>query len=323
MQRAELRIRCRDALAGIGKRCAAGSLPACDAAMNAGESVAAEACKAGSARACQQLAGRTARDSLKLGANDPALSAQLAEDACLKGSTPACEQLSEILAEGRGVPQDARRALALHDDAMAKIHQAVEKCDTADCSALQPLLGILVEKVDPNRRADLAPAEVAKECEAGGLSACQGLRGAYSGGSAHLVADSSKASVYGLKANQLLGQQCARNDQSACDELVRSLLYVAPMDVARGRQLADAACSRGSYQNCWLLADFLAHDAATREPAAANTYYARAVGLASPKCDGGDDAACSLMAQAYALGRGVARDTKKSAEYLIKANKRH
>jgi TPR repeat protein len=164
------------------------------------------------------------------------------------------------------------------------------------------------------RRAQMAPDVVARECEAGKVGACAGLRDAYSGGASRLPADPTKANSFGAKANQLVERQCQAGDRDACGTLIQYLLYSSPPDVPRGRRLADEACTKGGYLECWTLADFLRRPGPNQDPAAATGYFSRAVSAATPRCDAGDAAACQLLIEAYRLGRGVSQDRKKSLE---------
>jgi TPR repeat protein len=160
---------------------------------------------------------------------------------------------------------------------------------------------------------------VARECEAGKLVACEGLRAAYSGQASRLSKDPAKASVFGTKANELLERQCQTGDRDACRTLVHHLLYFSPADVPRGRRLADQECASGDYSECWKLGEFLTQAGPNRDPTAANGYFARAVAIAMTSCDAGEAGACYLLSEAYRFGKGVARDVKKSGDYMVKA----
>jgi len=278
---------------------------------------AVQNCRSGTVEDCSRLAALyTGPES-----RDLALSAELTEVACNRGDAGACTRLSDILAEGRGLPRDERRALELRDRGTAELAHAVKDCKGDDyaCAMLQMAYvkggGDWTEQF---QRAELAPGEVAKECQAGKLGACEGLRAAYSGGASRLPPDLAKVAEYGARANQLLEQACNAGDRDACKTLAQYLLYSQPQDIARGRALADQACSRGGYLDCWILGEFLEHGPAGHDPATASAYYAKAVAAAKPLCDGGEVGACELVARAYSQGKGVSRDEKKHNDYLMK-----
>ena len=168
------------------------------------------------------------------------------------------------------------------------------------------------------RRAEMAPDEVARECEAGKLGACQGLRGAHGGGASRLPEDRVKAAYFGAKANWLIEQQCQTGAPDACMSLAQNLLSSPPQDVARGRRLADEACARGGYLDCWMLGEHY-HYGEIRDPATAETYFAKAVAAAKPVCEAGNAGACEMLGRAYVRGRGAPRDERKFVEYTGKA----
>jgi uncharacterized protein len=278
---------------------------------------ALQRCRTGTVEDCNHYAAIYARKETL----DATLSAQLTQEACKRGDPGSCSRLSVILAEGRGLPRDQQRALELRDQGTAEAVAAIKDCkgDAYGCAMLQ--LAYTKAGGDPAeqfRRAELAPDEVAKECAVGKLSACQALRNAYSGGASRLPPDPNKVAQYGAKTNQLLEQKCGTGDRDACMTLARDLLYLPPQDIARGRQLADQACARGGYLDCWMLGEFLERGPAGHDPATASAYYARAVTAAKPLCNSGDAGACQTVAQAYYQGRGVPRDERKYGEYTLK-----
>jgi TPR repeat protein len=252
------------------------------------------------------------------GSPDAALKAKAFEEACAKGDAVSCQRLSELLSEGRGLPRDPARALALRDRGMAAAMGALGQCKDPKCELVRLTYEAGGETIEQFRRAEIAPDIVARECDAGKLVACEGLRAAYASQSSKLAKDPTKVSEFGAKANQLLDRQCQAGDRAACKTLTSHLLHVQPTDVPRGRRLADAACAKGDYSECWMLGEFLTGPGAERDIGAANSYFGRAIPIATTRCEAGDASACQLLAQAYRLGQGVVADEKKFAEYTLK-----
>lgn len=277
---------------------------------------AMDTCRAETAEECSRYADIYARPPMV----DLALSAQLVQEGCYKGDANACSRLSQLLAEGRGLPRDQRRALQLRDRDVTAALAQLERCEGDHCALLRyAYLKAGGDMAEQHRRAELAPDEVARECEAGKLGACQGLRSAYRGGASRLAEDLTQAAYYGAKANALTERQCQTGDRDACKLLAQYLLYAPPIDVARGQRLADDACARDGYLDCWLLGEFFDYGGSTRDVAMAQTYYAKAVASALQACHGGNAGACELVGSAYLRGSGVRQDERKFAEYTMKA----
>jgi TPR repeat protein len=295
--------------------------PSCDPALGQGcrptsrlKDEALEKCRTGTIDDC----GRYAEVYSRPESFDSQLRAQLVQEACKKGSASNCARLSDILAVGDGLPNDPGRALELHDRETAAGLDALKKCEGPGCAIAQLAYEARGEMMEQKRRAEIEPNAVARECEAGKLPACEGLREAYSAGSSRLSLDPAKANAFGAKANEIVDRQCRAGDRDACSTLVRYLLYSPPQDVARGRRIADEACAKGNYGVCWMVGDFLARPGPNHDSAAANGYFSRGVTLGAPSCSAGELAACQLLLEAYRLGRGVAPDVKKYEEYFEK-----
>jgi hypothetical protein len=217
-----------------------------------------------------------------------------------------------------GRQADPARALELRDRDMAAALDALGKCQDPECELVRMTYAAGGDTREQLRRAEIAPDLLARECDAGKVAACEGLRLAYGSEASTLPKDSAKTNEFGAKANQLLDRQCESGDRVACKTLIRQLLHRQPTDVPRGRRLADAACASGDHSECWALGEFLARPGPDQDRAAANSYFARAIPTATTRCDAGDASACQMLAQAYRLGQGTPRDEKKYSAYLLK-----
>jgi TPR repeat protein len=278
------------------------------------KATARETCRSGTPEACNAAAASYASIGPM---QDLAFSAELTQTSCNKGNDHACWLLSEILATGRGLPRDERKALELHDRGVAQGREVLEHCETLECGLLRMAeVKMGGDAVEQMRRAEIADAPLIGECDGGKESACEALRAVYSGGKR---ASSALAAAYGQKANAIKEHACQGGDVASCVTLGNCLIDLPPQDPTRGRALLDRTCTGGSYFACWELGERLSRRS-ERDPVAAAGYYRRAVALAEPKCDAGDSNACYEAMTAYSVGKGVAQDDKKALEYAHKSN---
>ena len=97
-----------------------------------------QVCVQHGAHACQELLHEFDR-----GRSDPALLAEMRGYNCDLGDAQSCSVLAMMYAEGRGVPRDEQKALALNERVRADRTRALkglDACDAGDCALLKTLL---------------------------------------------------------------------------------------------------------------------------------------------------------------------------------------
>ena len=281
-----------------------------------GESVAdaaRHACRVGAGADC----ARVAREAERSSSPDLTLIAELRRAGCDKGDVESCDAMERIYAKGRGVRKDERRALAMHDDAVAHARAAVEACDGGpECDLLKIIVMKDLGGTLESRRVDLAPDLLAQECTAGRQASCLALQHYYSD-SAH--PDPTKAAEFSRQTAQLMNRSCESGNTEACLEFGMHETSPSGADASRGRAVLDDRCKAQDYRACWALGGSYGPRSSWPRPAAAADAYRRAVALADSACTAGDVAACALVASAYASGKGVAPDSQQAERYRWRA----
>ncbi len=277
------------------------------------------ACTSGRGRACVALGQLREVD----GKADEAKRAY--ESACGAGVLEGCTSLGVLLAFGRGVPPDFARAEGILTKACeggeatacndlgvlaAKIPSVPVvtargatslklACDTtliAGCTAH----GKPLPAVSPTRRYDESQRLLALACDKGDRTGCVNLGG--------LVRLGLGGRLDVARAGKLFEDACRLGDGYACGEQ-GTMAWIGlgvRRDRAAARKAWRAGCDRGDRDACVQLVNIdLSHgDAATAT---------RAFEEASKGCAAGDNGACQVVASAYTVGKGTARDLEKAA----------
>ena len=250
--------------------------------------------------------------------SDAALIAEVRSQACELGDSDSCSIMMWLYADGRGVPRDEQKALALYERSQAGVEQqlqALQVCDAGTCGMLQALARRSASTLpvrDQMTRAQLAPDLTSQRCNGGDLDACLGLRNAFRVGR---HPDPARAATFSRKAAVLLDTECQAGKPEACDALAGILVELDGSDHARGLALLHQGCSAGRPDACFELA----RKAAAREQK--QGALQRKTAIQETRCNAGNLQDCIDVEYAYETGRGVARDPVKEREYTAKRNK--
>ena len=260
-----------------------------------------QVCVQRGARACQELVQEFDRDH-----GDPALLAELRGYNCDLGDTQSCSVLAMMYADGRGVPRDEQKALALNERVRADRTRAlkgIDACDAGDCALLKTLMQArapLQASQDAMEQAQLAPDLETRKCDGGDLSACAALINVFNVGR---HPDPLRTAEFRRKAAALLDTQCNSGKADACDAMANILIDLEGNDRARGLGLLDRSCNAGRLGACLELA-MKVDDREQKEAA-----LRRALPLQVAQCDAGNALGCLWAANAYRTG-----DPQKSAD---------
>jgi hypothetical protein len=288
-----------------------------DTAQNSLRAGINRTCVVGGVTECARLAQRFERER-----SDDSSIAEVQSNACSLGDKSSCAAMMLRYADGRGVPRDEQKALALYERSYAEETQNMQQaasrpCDGGPCELLQFIARnatAAASSQDQTMRAGLAPTLTAQRCDSGELDACIGLVNAFHAGR---HTDEARASVFRRKAATLLDAQCQSGKNAlACDELPSLLIDLDGADRARGLSLLDQACNARRLEACTALV------MASTDPARKTSAYQREVALQEARCDTGSLEDCSAAAGAYEFGiLGVARDPEKQRSYAAKRDK--
>jgi TPR repeat protein len=274
---------------------------------------ARQGCRNGTGADCARLA----RENEKIKPPDLALIADLRRTGCDKGDGESCTALASIYAEGRGVPKDERRALAMFDQAYGDTEATLSGCDDggAECELMRHLATAARPQVE-GARAQLAPALISDECNAGRIASCSALVEYYAAGS---NADAAKAATFAQRTRTLLDNACRSGDKHACESIAANDAFAPGAGKNRGRAFYDQECRSRDFKACWSLADsYRLESRSVTPPPAATDAYRRGVALADPACTAGNREACHLMLAAYTGGLGVQKDEERAMHYATR-----
>jgi TPR repeat protein len=242
-----------------------------------------EECRQGSAQQCEKLADGLAE------AEPPELelAAELRSLACRRGHVRSCSELARQLREGRGVPVDWARALALD-------RKACRLGYSYGCAAAASSL---------RQRHDLREARrlAARSCAQGSGWGCN-LEG--------IMLELGEGAFDPARAAARYQAACDDPFPAGCHNLSRLLSagYGVPSDVWRARALLREACEDEYAPACLEEARWLT-ESAQRHPQ-------DAVGFLEQACALGQDAGCVDLAWALLHGRGTSPDPQRAREVL-------
>lgn len=262
-------------------------------------------CVQGGAHACQELVQEFDREH-----SDPALLAELRGYNCDLGDAPSCSVLAMMYAEGRGVPRDEQKALALDERVRAGRSEALKRldaCDAGDCALLKTLVQArapLQASEDAMEQAQLAPDLETRKCDGGDLNACEALIDVFNVGR---HPDPLRTAEFRRKAAALLDTRCNSGNADACDAMAHILIELEGNDRARGLGILDRSCNAGRLGACLELARKV-DDREQKEAA-----LRRALPLQEAQCHAGNALACLWAADRYRT-----RDPQKSADLKVR-----
>lgn len=269
-----------------------------------------QVCVEKGAAACLELERQFELEQRERGQSDAALIAELRGHNCELGNIPSCSALAVMYADGRGVPRDERKALALNERVRAAHSESLkqlEACDAGDCKMLKALVQAKAPQQaswDAMEEAQLAPDLVARKCDAGALSACFALINAFIAGR---HPDPRRATEFRRKAAALLDAQCNAGKADSCDAMADLLIELGGVDRTRGFRIMDSSCNGGRLAACLQLAT-KSEDREQKEGA-----LRRALPLQEAACNAGNASACLWVAY-------QTHDLRKSDELKAKAD---
>jgi uncharacterized protein len=168
-------------------------------------------------------------------------------------------------------------------------------CAAARCGLALLLIGLAactLSQSAPRGPGDVALRRAERECSAGDPAACERAGRRYLQGSG-IPQDPARAVEF-------LEQACSAQRESACVALGSARVMRGEID--QGRELYESACTNGSAEGCYALAELERR---------ANPQ--RTVQLLGGACDRDFSAACYTLGAMLAQGRDVERDLPRAA----------
>jgi TPR repeat protein len=286
----------RDSLAcvGVGYDLAWGNRTPRDA--GAGRRQLAASCDGTELLACAFLAASLAQEPRPDAATSRRIEA-LHLRACDGGALTGCTNLGVMYSDGRGVTQNAARAVEL-------LRRACDGGDMFGCTNL----GVIYSDGRGVAQDAARAVELYRQaCDGGDMNGCANLGVACESGRG--VTQDAPHAV------ELYRRACDGGHMRGCVNL--GVMYLngrgVTHDPARAVELSRRACDGGHMRGCVNLGVMYSNGrGVTHDPARAVELYRRA-------CDGGHMPGCVNLGATYANGRGVTQDARRAVELFRRA----